>query len=77
MIVDDEYHRRLLDDAEPLLRWIACLGNPAYSDVLKWADFMEWLEERLAKDAAEKRLEHKRAQACQRQRRFRSRKIAR
>ena len=77
MIVDDEYHRRLLDDAEPLLRWIACLENPAYSDVLKWADFMEWVEERLAKDAADKRLEHKRAQARQRLRRFRSRKIAR
>ena len=77
MIVDDEYHRRLLDDAEPLLRWIACLGNLAYSEVLKWADFMEWVEERLAKDAAEKRLEHKRAQARQRLRDFRSRKIAR
>ena len=76
-IVDDEYHRRLLDDAEPLLRWIAYLGNPAYSEVLKSADFMEWVEERLAKDAAEKRLEQKRAQARQRQRRFRSRKIAR
>ena len=77
MIVDDEYHRRFLDDAEPLLRWITQLGNPAYSDVLKRDDFMEGIPKRLAERAAEERVEHRRAQARQRLRRFRSRKIAR
>jgi hypothetical protein len=77
MVVDDEYHRRLLDDAEPLLRWIACLGNRAYRDALKWDDFMEGILKWLAERVAEERVEHKRAQARQRQRRFRSQKIAR
>jgi hypothetical protein len=77
MIVDDDYHRRLLDDAKPLLLWIAYLGNPAYWYVLKRDDFIECTVEWLGKDAAKRRLEHKRAQGRQRQRRFRSRKIAR
>jgi len=77
MIVDDEYRKRFLDDTEPLLRWIAQLGNPAYSDVLKRDDFIEGIAKLQAERAAGECVEHKRAQARERQRRFRARKITR
>jgi hypothetical protein len=77
MIVGDEYRQRLLDDARDLLVWIACLGNPAYSDGLKPDAFMEWMAQRVTQDAAREHVERKRAQVRRRQERFRDRKISR
>jgi hypothetical protein len=77
IIVDDELRKPLRDNAWPLLGWIAHLGNPAYSDVLKWNDFMEWMAKRETEREAEERVQRKRAQDLERQKRHRKRKISR
>jgi hypothetical protein len=38
LIVDELHHQPLLERALPLLKWIAFLGNPAFSDVLTFDD---------------------------------------
>ena len=75
IIVDDEHRKPLRDKASPSLEWIARVGNPAYSDVLEWNDFMKWMAERQAERAAEESAESKRKQGRERQRRLRARKI--
>jgi hypothetical protein len=77
IIVDDDLREPLRNNARPLLEWIAHLRNPAYSDVLRWDDFMRWVAERNARQAAEERAERERRQGRERQRRFRARKITR
>jgi hypothetical protein len=77
MIVDDEHHEPMRKNARPLLEWIARVGNPAYSDLLAGNDFVKWMAERYAQQAAEERAGRKRKQGRERQRRFRVRKIAR
>jgi hypothetical protein len=77
IIVDDDFREPLRNNARPLLEWIAHLGNPAYSDVLKRDDFMEWIAERLAERAAQESAARERKQGSERQRRFRARKITR
>src|SRR5262249_7322210 len=77
IIVDDENRKKLLDKAEPLLRWILLLGNPDYADVLRRDDFMEWAAERRAQRTPDDRAEYKRKLGRERLRRFRARKITR
>jgi hypothetical protein len=38
LIVDELHHQPLLERALPLLKWVAFLGNPAFSDVLTFDD---------------------------------------
>jgi len=77
IIVDHEVREPLRDKARPLLEWIARVGNPAYSDLLKWDDFAKWMAEHDRERAEAERAQHKRAQDRERQRRYRKGKISR
>jgi len=77
MIVDDERLQPFRDQAEPLLTWIAPLGNPAYLDILSRDDFFKLIAERAAVHLLQERAERNRAQGRDRQKRFRARKITR
>ena len=77
IIVDDERREPSRNKARPLLEWIARVGNPAYSDVLKWDDFIKWVAQRSAKNAEEERARHRRENVRERQRRHRKDKISR
>lgn len=67
LIVDELRWQPLLERAQPLLRWIACLGNPVFLDLLRVDDLTERATMRRAIENAAEIVKHKREQAKQRQ----------
>jgi hypothetical protein len=67
LVVDELRWQPLLERAQPLLRWIAFLGNRDFVDLLRFDDVTERTTTRMASRNAAKIVKRKREQAKQRQ----------
>jgi hypothetical protein len=67
LIVDQQDYEALLMRVEPLLSWIAGLGNPAFMDLLIFDDLTKRACELMALGSAAEAVKRKREQAKQRQ----------
>jgi hypothetical protein len=79
VIVDDQLREPAREEARPVLEWIAGLGNPAYSDAVKWGEdeYAKWVVERTALVDSAERKRRKLEKTRARVKRHRERKFSR
>ena len=77
LIIEDQKREDLLKLGEPLLEWVAKLGNPAYAKLLQVRPYYGSMAALLEKQASSERAKAKRLNNRERQKRFRIRKDSR